>query len=132
MRSPSWFKPEINANFLLTCAALVVSTSGLYYGLSGRLDQQEVKMALATTRQDEIDKDQTKKIENGQAERRAEMLRLEGQVRAVEQKTDQKLESVQRDLLELKGTTREINANLQWIIRQQSGNLPITIPPPPR
>lgn len=129
MKAPSWFKPEINANFILTLILLVATGSGLYFGLQASLEKQELRVALAIESQRKVDEEQTKNIERGQTERRADMLRLEAQVRTIEQKADLKLEALQRDLSELKGTTREINANLQWIVRQQGGSPTFTIPP---
>lgn len=128
MKSPTWFKPEINANTIITLIMLLGGGYSLYYTISGRLDLQDEK----NKRQMEIDADQTKKIEDGQRARREDMQRLEVQMRLVEQKADSKLESLQRDVSELKASTREINANLQWLVRQQGGTPTFTIPPQPQ
>lgn len=128
MKSPTWFKPEINANTIITMIMLLGGGYSLYYTTSGRLDLQDEK----NKRQMEIDADQTKKIEDGQRARRENMQRLEVQMRLVEQKADSKLESLQLDVSELKASTREINANLQWLVRQQGGTPTFTIPPQPQ
>ena len=128
MKSPTWFKPEINANAIITLIMLLGGGYSLYYTISGRLDLQDEK----NRRQMEIDADQTKKIEDGQRARREDMQQLEVQMRLVEQKADSKLESLQRDVSELKASTREINANLQWLVRQQGGTPTFTIPPQPQ
>lgn len=111
---------------LINLAALIVGGCTLYFAITGRLDKQEMVNAA----QAQTDAAQTRAIEEGQRQRRSEMERLENQIRAVEQKSDAKFEAVQRDLGELKGTTREINANLQWIVRQQGGVPRFTIPAP--
>ena len=128
MKSPTWFKPEINANTIIILIMLLGGGYSLYYTISGRLDLQDEK----NRRQMEIDADQTKKIEDGQRARRENMQRLEVQMRLVEQKADSKLESLQLDVSELKASTREINANLQWLVRQQGGTPTFTIPPQPQ
>jgi len=128
MKSPTWLKPEINANTIITLIMLLGGGYSLYYTISGRLDLQDEK----NKRQMEIDAAQTKKIEDGQRARREDMQRLEVQMRLVEQKSDSKLESLQRDVSELKASTREINANLQWLVRQQGGTPTFTIPPQPQ
>jgi len=125
MKSPTWFKPEINANFILTLVMLLGGGYGLYYGIALRLDLQDA----TNRRQMEIDAEQTKRIEEGQRSRREDMQRLEAQMRAVEQKADAKLEILQRDIADVKGTLREVNANIQWIVRQQGGTPTFTIPP---
>jgi len=125
MKSPTWFKPEINANFILTLVMLLGGGYGLYYGIALRLDLQDA----TNSRQMEIDAEQTKRIEDGQRSRREDMQRLEAQMRAVEQKEDTKLEILQRDIADVKGTLREVNANIQWIVRQQGGTPTFTIPP---
>jgi len=128
MKSPTWFKPEINANTIITLIMLLGGGYSLYYTISERLDIQDER----NKRQSEIDAEQTKNIEDGQRARREDMQRLEVQMRLVEQKADSKLESLQRDVSELKASTREINANLQWLVRQQGGTPTFTIPPQPQ
>lgn len=126
MRSPSWFKPEINANFLLTLVMLLIGGSTLYYTIVGRIDRQEMINAAQT----KTDADQTKMIEDGKRERREEMAKIEASIKSVDQKADAKLELLSRDMSDVKGTMREMNANLQWIVRQQGGTPSFAIPPP--
>ena len=125
MKAPSWFKPEINANFVLTLVTLLVGGTTFYSTIISRLDRQEVINAA----QSKVDADQTRMIEDGKRERREEMARVEAAIKAVDAKADAKLEVLQRDMSDVKGTLREVNANLQWIVRQQGGSPTFTIPP---
>ena len=110
---------------LVNLGMMIIGGVSLYFAIINRLDRQE-QINLQQTR---IDAEQTRAIEEGKQTRREEMMRMDAQMRAVEQKADAKLEALARDLSELKGDSREIKANLQWLIRAQGGAPQITIPP---
>lgn len=109
---------------LINMAMIIIAGSGLYFAIIGRLDRQE----MINQAQARVDADQTQKIEEGRRERREELAKVEAAIKAVDQKADAKLELIQRDVGEIRGALREMNANLQWIVRQQGGP-PSTISP---
>lgn len=102
-------RPSLIINVIVTC---VVGT-GLYYALVGRIDRQEI-----------INAAQEKEIADFRQERKENMARYDMRISDVDRKADAKLEVIQRDVAELKGLQREMNANLNWIIQMQQQRQP--------
>lgn len=96
VEKPSWFKPEINMNFLLTAA---VVAAGMAFSWSSMQSQ-----TAAQARQ--ID------------ELKATDAMIRAEMREVREKADAKLELLSRDVGDMKASLREIGTNISWIVRQ--------------
>lgn len=96
MQKPSWFKPEINLNVLLTVAGFAIA---IVLGWS-RMEGQATEQAK-----------QIVKLE-------MEDARIRSEIREVREKADAKLELLTRDMSEVRSALKGISTNIDWIVRQ--------------
>lgn len=96
MHKPSWFKPEINMNFILTAA---VVAAGMAFSWS-RIESQTAHQSRQLEKLEAVD------------------IQLKAEIREVREKGDAKLEIMARDMGEMKLSLRAISTNIEWIVKQ--------------